>query len=227
MVPDIGRDQNFPIIFGYNDQRCVYQMQANMFRSDQALLEALRSNRGMDKAIRLLYQEYYDVLSIYIKQNSGNDQDAEDVFQEVVVTFIELVNQNKFRGESSIKTFLYSLNRHIWLNELKKRNRMQARNVKFESARQQVEPDVSGYIAGREARQQVMQVIDQLGESCKQVLLAFYYQDLSVKEMLSFLPYENEQVVRNKKYKCLKKLEELLHEDPNLATNLKTILNYE
>ena len=202
-------------------------MQDTLFRSDEAVLEALRTNRGMDKAIRYLYEQYYDVLSIYTKQNSGNDQDAEDVFQEVIVTFIELVNQGKFRGESSIKTFLYSLNRHIWLNELKKRNRMQARNVKFESARQQVEPDVSGYIAGREARQQVMQVIEQLGEACKQVLLAFYYRELSVKEMLAFLPYENEQVVRNKKYKCLKKLEELLYEDPNLANNLKTILSYE
>lgn len=202
-------------------------MQDKLFRSDQALLAALRSGREMDKAIKFLYQQYYDALSIYTRQNSGNEQDAEDVFQEVIVTFVELVNQGKFRGDSSIKTFLYSLNRHIWLNELKKRNRMQERNVKFEAARQQPEPDVSGIIAGREARQQVMQVIDQLGDSCKQVLLAFYYQELSVKEMLAFLPYENEQVVRNKKYKCLKKLEELLTQDPALASNLKTILNYE
>jgi len=72
-----------------------------------------------------------------------------------------------------------------------------------------------------------MKVIDQLGDACKQVLMAFYYQDLAVKDMLAFLPYENEQVVRNKKYKCLKKLEEMLHEDPILASNLKTLLAYE
>jgi RNA polymerase sigma factor (sigma-70 family) len=198
-----------------------------MFHSDQALLTALRGNRDMDKAVRSLYHQYYDVLSIYTRQNNGSEQDAEDVFQEVVVTFIELVNQNKFRGESSIKTFLYSLNRHIWLNELKKRNRMQQRNLKFERSRGEAEADVSTYIADREARSQVMQVIDQLGEACKQVLMAFYYQDLSAKEMLSFLPYENEQVVRNKKYKCLKKLEEMLREDPTLANNLKTLLAYE
>ena len=202
-------------------------MQDTLFRSDEAVLEALRTNRGMDKAIRYLYQQYYDVLSIYTKQNSGNDQDAEDVFQEVIVTFIELVNQGKFRGESSIKTFLYSLNRHIWLNELKKRSRIQVRNVRFEQEKEQVEAGVNAYIAGREARQQVMDVIDQLGDACRQVLLAFYYQDLSVKEMLAFLPYENEQVVRNKKYKCLKKLEEMLHQDPALANNLKNILAYE
>jgi len=198
-----------------------------MFHSDQALLAALSGNKDIDRAVRFLYRQYYEVLSIYTRQNSGTEQDAQDVFQEVVVTFIELVNQNKFRGESSIKTFLYSLNRHIWLNELKKRNRMQQRNLKFERSREQAEPDVSTHIAGREARAQIMKVIDQLGDACKQVLMAFYYQDLAVKDMLAFLPYENEQVVRNKKYKCLKKLEEMLHEDPILASNLKTLLAYE
>lgn len=198
-----------------------------MFHSDQALVAALRGGNDMDKAVRFLYRQYFDVLSIYTRQNNGTQQDAEDVFQEVVVTFIELVNQNKFRGESSIKTFLYSLNRHTWLNELKKRNRMQQRNLKFETAKGQTEADISGYIAGREARNQMMKVIEQLGDACKQVLTAFYYQDMSIREMLAVLPYENEQVVRNKKYKCLKKLEEMLHADPTLASNLKTILAYE
>jgi RNA polymerase sigma factor (sigma-70 family) len=198
-----------------------------MFHSDQALVAALRGGGDVDAAVRFLYRQYYGVLSTYTRQNSGTQQDAEDVFQEVVVTFMELVSQNKFRGESSIKTFLYSLNRHIWLNELKKRNRMQQRNLKFETAKGESEADVSGYIAGREARGQMMQVISQLGDACKQVLTAFYYHDLSIKEILALLPYENEQVVRNKKYKCLKKLEEMLHADPNLANNLKTILAYE
>lgn len=205
----------------------MHHSMEEMFHSDQALLTALRGKRDLDKAVRFLYRQYYEVLSIYTRQNNGTEQDAEDVFQEVVVSFIELVNQNKFRGESSIKTFLYSLNRHIWLNELKKRNRMQQRNLKFERARSQSEADVSTHIAGREARSQVMKIMDQLGDACKQVLMAFYYQDLQVKDMLNFLPYENEQVIRNKKYKCLKKLEEMLHEDPTLADNLKSLLTYE
>lgn len=202
-------------------------MEGFTFQSDEALVAALKENREIDKAVRFLYRQYFEPLSIYTRQNSGNDQDAEDVFQEVIVTFIGIVQEGKFRGESSIKTFLYSLNRHIWLNELKKRSRMQVRNVKFEQEKEQVDPGIDAYIAGREARQQIMDIIDQLGDACKQVLLAFYYKELSVKEMLAFLPYENEQVIRNKKYKCLKKLEEMLHEDPALANNLKNILAYE
>jgi RNA polymerase sigma factor (sigma-70 family) len=202
-------------------------MEVNPFHSDEAVVTALCTRQGMEKAVRFLYQQHYEALSHYTRQNSGSQQDAEDVFQEVIVTFMELVNQGRFRGESSIRTFLYSLNRHIWLNELKKRGRMQARNIKFEQSREQADADAASIIAGREGRQQVMELIEQLGDACKQVLIAFYYRELSVREMLEFLPYENEQVVRNKKYKCMKKLEEMLQNNPDLANNLKTILSYE
>ena len=45
----------------------------------------------MDDALRFLYHEHFELLSRYILNNSGNEQDAEDIFQEVVVAFINLV----------------------------------------------------------------------------------------------------------------------------------------
>ena len=38
-----------------------------------------------------------------------------------------------------------------------------------------------------------------------------------MKEILQNLDYENEQVVRNKKYKCLKQLEQMMSGQPVLA----------
>ena len=35
-----------------------------------------------------------------------------------------------------------------------------------------------------------------------------------MKEIVLHLHYENEQVVRNKKYKCLKRLEQMINEKP-------------
>ena len=44
-----------------------------------------------------------------------------------------------------------------------------------------------------------------------------------MKDILKTLQYENEQVVRNKKYKCLKQLEQMITGDPELAKNLKSL----
>lgn len=202
-------------------------MQSSRNFSDQELLALIQSYQGIDQSVRYMYSHYHEFLSIYVQQHGGSAEDAEDVFQEVVVAFIDLVQKNKFREESSIKTFLFALNRNIWLNELKKRKRSSTREIKFEEMRPVEEPGIADYIIAREGRQELMDIIGKLGEVCQQILVAYYYKNLSMKEILEQLHYENEQVVRNKKHKCMKQLGELLQANPNLMKNLKTILQYE
>lgn len=192
---------------------------------DSELVARLRKGEKMDDVIKDIYRSHFESLAWYVQQNSGSRQDAEDVFQELVVTFIGLVQADKFRGESTVKTFLYSLNRHIWLNELKKRGRAQAREEKYTKGSEWVDLDVGQEIAGKESKNLVMELMDKLGETCKQILLLFYYENQSIREILGTLHYENEQVVRNKKYKCLKQLEQLLDANPTLKKTLKNWLH--
>jgi len=192
---------------------------------DAELVTNLRSGKSMDETVKAIYRNYFDSLCWYVMNNSGSRQDAEDVFQEVVVDFIDLVQKDKFRGESTVKTFLFSLNRHTWLNELKRRGRALAREEKYERVQEKAVVDVSHIMAGRESTAQVVQLVEQLGETCKKILLLFYYENMSIKEILENLHYENEQVVRNKKYKCLKQLEQMVNENPALKQTLKNLLN--
>ena len=122
---------------------------------------------------------------------------------------------------------MYSLNKNIWLNELKKRTRANKRHLNLTSIQEKNDESIIKYIIHREDRLQVMQVVTALGEICKKILLAFYYDNLSMNDILQKLNYENEQVVRNKKYKCLKELEKLLTHNKELAKNLKSALHYE
>lgn len=194
--------------------------------NDDQLLLLIRNETNIDDAIKYLYKQYFTGLSIYVQQYDGNKQDAEDIFQETIVAFIELVQQNKFRGDASIKTLLFAINKNTWLNELKRRSRAGLREEKFEIARDNIDEGIETYIAGREARKKVLDILDKTGEGCKKILLAFYYENLSMKEIATMTNYENEQVLRNKKYKCLKHLEQLLTADPALAKTLKDALQY-
>lgn len=194
--------------------------------NDDQLLLLIRNETNIDDAIKYLYKQYFTGLSIYVQQYGGSKQDAEDIFQETIVAFIELVQQNKFRGDASIKTLLFAINKNTWLNELKRRSRAGLREEKFEIARDNIDEGIETYIAGREARKKVLDILDKTGEGCKKILLAFYYENLSMKEIATMTNYENEQVLRNKKYKCLKHLEQLLTADPALAKTLKDALQY-
>ena len=192
---------------------------------DPELVANLRSGQRMGDTIKAIYRSHFDSLGWYVMNNSGSRQDAEDVFQEVVVAFIDLVQKGKFRGESTVKTFLFSLNRHVWLNELKRRGRALAREEKYERGQEKVELDTSHLIADREGKAEVAKLVGELGETCRKILLLFYYENLSMKEILETMHYENEQVVRNKKYKCLRQLEQMVHENPALKQTLKNLLH--
>ncbi len=192
---------------------------------DSELVGNLRNGQKMDETIKAIYQTHFDSLSWYVINNSGSRQDAEDVFQEVVVSFIDLVQKNKFRGESTVKTFLFSLNRHTWLNELKRRGRATLREEKFERGQERVELDASHHISDREGKAEVARLVGELGETCRKILLLFYYENMPMKEILEVTDYENEQVVRNKKYKCLKQLEQMILDKPFLKETLKNLLH--
>lgn len=195
--------------------------------TDTELVAALQSGTALNPVVKFLYKEYFEFLAIFIKQHQGTQQDAEDIFQEVMLNFIEIVRLNKFRGDSSVKTFLYALNRNAWFNELKRKGRADSRETKFEETKDKTDMDAAHFIAGRESKKQVLDIVDKLGDACKKILLAFYYENLSMKEILESSNYENEQVLRNKKYKCLKQLEQLLTANPNIAKTLKSALQYE
>lgn len=194
--------------------------------NDEELLGLIRDGINIDKAIKFLYIQYFNFLSIYVQQHNGSKQDSEDIFQETIIALVELVQQNKFRGDASFKTILFAINKNTWLNELKRRNRAELREEKFELGKENIDKGVDNYIANREARKQVDDIFDKIGENCKKILLAFYYENQPMKEIAITMNYENEQVLRNKKYKCLKQLEQLLTADTALAKTLKNALQY-
>lgn len=189
--------------------------------SDTELIDCIQTNARLNDAIAFIYKEHFEYLSNLVVYNNGSTEDAQDIVQEVVVNFIEVIRNNKFRGDSSIKTFLHVMTRNTWLNELKKRGRSAKRDKTFETVRSQDEEVITGAIENREAKQQLMNVFEMLGTSCKKILTLFYYENLSMKEIVEQTDYDNEQVIRNKKHKCLKALTTLVKSNTTIIETLK------
>jgi RNA polymerase sigma factor (sigma-70 family) len=199
-------------------------MNAKITFSDPALAEAIKRKRDLDQAVRFLYQEHAAVTRSFIMGRGGSEQDADDIFQETVISFIDSVQKEKFRFESGIRTFLISVAKNLWLNELRKRSRAGNREQAFETGREQEDPGISEIIGHRELKLQLQQLLDGLGDACRKILILFYYENLSMKEMVAHLHYENEQVVRNKKYKCLQQLTGMLKNNPLAARQINELI---
>lgn len=195
------------------------------FDSDSTVLEAIKTENNLNAAVSFLYKVHYDMLENIVKVNSGNVMDAQDVIQETMMTFIEMVRENKFRGESSIKSILYTITKNIWISKIRKTKQENLRIDKYGAENSEFEEDVSIQLQKREAKTLIEGIFNKIGESCKKILTMFYYEELSFKDILEKTDYENEQVLRNKKYKCMKSLTDLIELSPVTAKIFKNSLD--
>ena len=193
--------------------------------SDSELVKAIREKEMLEHAILQLYRDHAEITRSFIKGKGGTEQDADDIFQETVVSFIDSVQKSKFRQESGIRTFLISISKNLWYNEIRRRQRAGNRERLFEADRDQEDSGVQEIIQDRELKKQLNQLLQDLGDSCRKILELFYYENLSMKEIVLHLHYENEQVVRNKKYKCLQQLTDKMKLNTLAARQINELIN--
>lgn len=182
---------------------------------DALLIEKLLSSYAEEEeALSLIYKKNRPIIRKLVLKNGGTKEAAKDVFQEAIIYFYENVKAGKFRGASSISSYLYSIAKFIWLNRLK---RLQIER-KFIDTNHFKETQGSFLIELMEKEQQtqLFELFDQLGTSCKELLIDSLYYNYPMKDLVEKFNYENEQIVRNKKYRCLKRLKEMLKEQPQL-----------
>jgi RNA polymerase sigma factor (sigma-70 family) len=73
--------------------------------------------RLLEKLFHTYYKDIYRYLYSFTRDTSLSEDLTSEVFLEVVKSF------SRFRGESDIKTWLFSIARHKWIDYLRKKNR--------------------------------------------------------------------------------------------------------
>ena len=179
------------------------------------------SHLDRERALKIIYEENREKVSSYVLSNSGNNDEAKDIFQETIIAFYENVQKNRFKGESAISTYLYSIARFKWLNQIKKNNTRMIHDTKQQQTEDFYKSPLATIIEG-EKKDQIIEVLNSLGSQCKKLLIESIYNNASMKEIADHGDYSSEQIVRNKKYKCMKKLKDLIAKKPMLIHILKS-----
>jgi RNA polymerase sigma factor (sigma-70 family) len=137
-----------------------------------------------------------------IKTNGGNTQDAEDIFQEALIILCRKIKVPGFELTSKLNTFLYSICRFLWKDECKKTKKQMP--LDFDtgfniSEQYQMQDLIDQELRARQAEQ----VINELGDRCRELLLLFYNAGLKLKDIAIKMGYNSEATAKNQKYKCL------------------------
>lgn len=172
----------------------------------EKIIEQLRSGQHA-ASLKELYKAFPSV-SHFIQVNGGNLDDARDMFQESLLVFYRNVQKKEFTLTCSLNTYLFSIAKYLWKDELKKKNR----NVSFEAKEHEFSADVQTYRQEEMRMKTIDKVLDQLGQKCTEILQLFYYKKRKMEEIAADLGYKNVDTVKTQKYKCLERAKLMANE---------------
>ncbi|HTQ28616.1 MAG TPA: sigma-70 family RNA polymerase sigma factor [Puia sp.] len=173
---------------------------------EQALLKGLAKNDR--KAIETIYKQNYNMVETLVMSNSGNQEDAKDIFQEALIVLYEKAISGSFELNCLIKTYVYSVSRRLWLKRLQHQQRFEPEVVNVEEV-VPVEEDLEAHEQKNADFQLMEKAMQHLGEPCKSLLESYYLQKKSMVEIAEDFGYTNADNAKNQKYKCLMRLKKL------------------
>ena len=166
---------------------------------DQEVLE--RISRGEEKALDYLYKKYYRMMTRIVTSNNGTEQDAKDIYQDALIVFWQKAASGKLVLSSKISTYLYSICLNLWRKELDRKSRLVNETKDGETYNDQ---------DSKERSKIIRECIAALGHTCQKVLTYYYFDGLSMELIAEKMGFANTDTSKTKKYKCKKKLDELI-----------------
>ncbi|MDX1685927.1 MAG: sigma-70 family RNA polymerase sigma factor [Saprospiraceae bacterium] len=170
---------------------------------EQNLIESIA--RGDHKALEVLVRENQDFVFSVAMSQMKNYHESQEVAQDVFVKVFR--SANTFRGDSSVRTWLYIITRRACLDRFKKRkvNIVDQSNLSsLSTERNKGEEELM-----KSDRQELIQnLLDQLSEKERDVMSLYYLKELSIDEVSEILGLTGSNV-KIILFRARKKLREL------------------
>lgn len=185
---------------------------------DQMFIDGLANNDSA--VIQAIYKKFVPKVVFFIKNNSGDEDQAQDVIQEVLMLLFNQAKANTLLLTCPFDAYFFLLCKRKWLNELKKTsNKGVTINEDFASINESALELVEEAEQFDEKQQLFDTMFQKLGDKCQEVLkLSFTIKSMEeVAEKLN-VTYG---YVRKKKSLCIGQLTQWIQD----AKKFKSLKN--
>jgi RNA polymerase sigma factor (sigma-70 family) len=176
--------------------------------TERALIDSIRFGPPKIRydALKKVYELGFHSVKSYVVKNNGTFEDAKDIFQDgVTILYWDLLN-DKFREEASLKTYLFSICKNMWLQKLRKQSGRIL--VSLDKAEDLLDKSIQDELDVNKLKN----LMQELKKDCLELLTSFYYERKSMKELMEVFNLGSEQVARTKKLRCMGNLIALVKE---------------
>jgi RNA polymerase sigma-70 factor, ECF subfamily len=174
--------------------------QKNKYTNKQLLKMLKGKPSASQTAFTYIYDTHSARIYAYCLRMSGNEEDANDIFQDAFYKFFESVK--KINHVENIPGFLITIARNVWLNH------QRAQKMKFTSN----EFDLSEFDRGYEKKELldlIRESVEQLDPRYKEIFILRQYQGLTYQE-ISEITGMSPSLAKNKFWRAKERIKKIL-----------------
>jgi RNA polymerase sigma factor (sigma-70 family) len=186
-------------------------MPATTVHTDQYFIDGLRNNNT--NVINEIYKKYSPKIYNWVQQNSGDAEQAQDVFQESIIAIYNKAKDGNFELTCPFDAFLFVVVRNKWFAYLKQNNKINITKTDISEYNTIAAEQDAHVVYTQERQYQLMtEKLSNLNEGC-QTLLKLCWQGLKMEEVAKKMDVSY-AYVRKKKSICITKLIENVRNSP-------------
>lgn len=189
------------------------------------IIQRLREKESDGDAWDMLYAKYQPTVMGYLTKSTNlSDVDKQDIYQEAIIKFYEKLNDDSFTLTSQLITYLIGVcNKRVL--ELQRKQKRRIFIEDYTDDYSSIDKSDTAYDddLSNETETFVRELLSQLKDNCKNLLIAKYFNNKSYKEIVKELDiYANVDSAKNSKQKCLEKIRNIIINNyPQWKTRLK------
>ena len=146
----------------------------------------------LEESIAEIYNKYYLDVYRFLVCFSGNQNDAEDMTQEVFIRVLK--NLHTFKNGSSLKTWIFSIAKHVSVDHYRKRRFSSIFKEGFFRQLESLEKGPNEFVEQNEMKKIVHDAISKLKPNYRAVIILRGINEFSVRETSEILSCSENKV---------------------------------
>ena len=190
-------------------------------QEEQILLQGCRA--GDQEAWLALFRSYSPDIGRFLKGMLRQSSEIDDLVQQVLMKFLSSLD--RFKGDSSLRTWLLGIARNVALREIRTTSRRNHYVQKYAESVERTQGNLEERLVARHELDHILHIIDGLDVPFREVWLLREMSGCSARDVADILEVEV-ATVRTRHFRARKQLMERLQKE-SVKTSLRLVKGVE
>ncbi len=162
---------------------------------------------GNTDITKMVYQSNREGFFAFLRKLGAHDECLPDMYQDAFIILLENIRKGRLdQLNARLSTYLFAIGKYRLLESKKKPGWIPLEDDNNAPLYWQPFEDS----LPNDFEEDLKLHFKQLGEKCRQILKAFYYEEKKLDEIVLRMGYENKDTAKSQKSRCLQQLKKLM-----------------